>query len=141
MPHYIDDESKKRLLAYCGLQEHQDLPWDVEEAFWRFKHYWDRANGGRRPDDTALCYMAMTSVEHAPTEEEKNPKPTVHSHPPKRDDLVQVRWRGKEVLANFKSISSNGKYVHVVIDGDAQAEERAIKVENVEILEDQPAEA
>ena len=140
MPHYIDEESKQILLQLCGMKSHEDIPWEVEEEYWKFKRYWDRCYTGQALDRSSLIYMAMKHTPGEPQKEEYEPKPTLVTHKPEYDEIVKVKWRGEEARAYFKSISADGKYVHVLIENDPTAEERLIKLENVEILEEQKAE-
>ena len=135
MPHYIDEESKRQLLMLCGLPEHGDVPWEVEEAYWKFKRYYDRCYSMQRIDRSALVYMAMKYTPGEPKKEEYEPKTTALTHPPKYDDRVKVKWRGKKVFAAFKSISADKKFVQVLIENDKSAEERLIKIDNVEVIE------
>jgi len=135
MPHYIDEESKRQLLRLCGLQEHEDVPWEVEEAYWKFKRHSDRCYSMQPIDRSALVYMAMKYTPGEPLKEEYEPQTTALTHPPKYDDRVKVKWRGKKVFAAFKSLTADKKFVQVLIENDKSAEERLIKIDNVEIIE------
>ncbi len=86
-------------------------------------------------DNSALVYMAMKYTPGEPKKEEYDPKPTALTHTPKYDDRVKVKWRGKKVFATFKSLSADKKFVQVLIEKDPSAEERLIKIDNVEIIE------
>ena len=122
MSYEVLEIDKQILLGLCGLTGGQELPPEVEEAYWEYKRYFDRAFSGQRLSPDALVRLAMVYKPGEPQKEEYDPVPTVvdlwERGEIKAGDPVRARYRNRDHDGFLISVQANGEKCLVQIGDD-----------------------
>ena len=118
----VREEDKARLITLCGLEDGMELPKEVEDAYWKYKRYHDRAFGGQTLSADALVRLAMVYTPGVPRKEEYDPVLSAFELAEggnlKNGDPVRVKYRNQDLDAVFMEARRNGERCLVRIGED-----------------------
>jgi len=138
MPYEIDESDKMYLRRLCGLQEEEEVPTEVEEAYWDFKRCYDRVYTGMPLDPGTLTRIAMNYIPGKPKKEEYDPEDTVEQL-----HAMGEITNGDPVRAKYRNKMHDGVFLYISADGESctvriEDSERTIKSRNVTACKPEP---
>lgn len=132
------EEEKNILNHLIGHAEHEELPIEILDAYWRAKEMSQRA--GVRMFSTE---MLTSVVLHSGYDHDPPANATVmdlfRSGDLKRNDWIEVLWRNEWIRAQIHGISQRDKTIRAFPEGEAQAKNFA--VEHTRLVENAPVNA
>lgn len=121
-----------------GRSEHDALPIEVLDQYWRAKEMGQRANVSHFSGEMLLMILIASGAEHI-TPETNQVIEYFKNGLIKRYDPIEVKWRGKWTPAQIVQASAAEQTVRIVLQGDAGT--RPVPAKDCRLVTKQPEKA